>query len=159
MINPIQLREHIVAPTLKTLSMWSKPAEDLMMGTCAVESNMGEFLVQQGSGPALGIFQMEPDTHNDIWKNYLRYRTGSANNLGGLVYQFGTTSQEMVHDLRYACTMARIKYWRDPSPIPKDTEGQAAYWKRIYNTELGAGTIKKYMWAYNHFVRRYDQPS
>ena len=74
-------------------------------------------------------------------------------------YAYTDKRLSLITDLRYACAMARIKYWRVPFPISPDIEDQAAYWKRIYNTPLGAGTITKYVWAYNHFVRRYDQPS
>ena len=41
--------------------------------------------------------------------------------------------------------ICRIHYWRKPGAIPAEIEGQAAYWKRHYNTPLGRGTVEKYL--------------
>lgn len=43
----------------------------------------------------------------------------------------------------------RLKYRRDKHSIPsfKDVENQAKYWKRVYNTELGKGTVEHFMKA------------
>ena len=40
---------------------------------------------------------------------------------------------------------AREHYRRIPSPIPFTIEGQAAYWKKYYNTEAGKGTEEEYL--------------
>ena len=52
----------------------------------------------------------------------------------------------------YACAMARLKYSMDPNPLPKltgdnnaDSRAFFSYYKRVYNTELGASTFDK--WA------------
>ena len=44
--------------------------------------------------------------------------------------------------------MARLKYWRYPSPIPDpdDLEGLGHYWLKVYNAG-GKGTIEKWMEA------------
>jgi hypothetical protein len=36
---------------------------------------------------------------------------------------------------------------RKPDPLPEagDVEGQGAFWKKHYNTPLGAGTVPKYV--------------
>ena len=43
----------------------------------------------------------------------------------------------------------RLKYKRDKYALPKssDLEAQAKYWKRVYNTHLGKGTITHFMEA------------
>lgn len=51
-------------------------------------------------------------------------------------------------DLRkplYSGIAARLKLSNIPAPIPCDVAGQAAYWKRYYNTELGSGTEQKFI--------------
>jgi receptor-type tyrosine-protein phosphatase Q len=51
-------------------------------------------------------------------------------------------------DLRkplYSGIAARLKLSNVPTPIPCDVAGQAAYWKRHYNTELGSGTVQKFI--------------
>jgi hypothetical protein len=73
-IDANQLRHYVVRPTLRRLGLWSKSAENLLMGTAAQESHLGTYLHQVGGGPAKGIFQMEPATERDLIKNYIRYR-------------------------------------------------------------------------------------
>ena len=77
MIDALQLRHEIIRPTLKHLDPvipYSMAAENLLMGTCAQESRMGQFLVQLEGGPARGIFQMEYSTEYDIIRNFTRFR-------------------------------------------------------------------------------------
>ncbi|MGI9250965.1 MAG: hypothetical protein ACR2PR_07175, partial [Pseudohongiellaceae bacterium] len=124
----------------------SKPAVDLLLGTAAQESLLGTYVRQVGGGPALGIYQMEPATHDDILDNYVRYHDDLVDKLAEI---FGSTlpmaPERLVYDLRYATIMARLHYYRRPEPLPDDLVGLAQYWKTHYNTELGAGTVSEYV--------------
>lgn len=129
----------------------------LMLGTWAAE-NGAMYRKQIGGGPALGIFQMEPDTAWDIFDNYLRYRYKRNRTLvreflgmEGIQFYIPPDGRldlylEIYDD--FACAMARIHYLRDPDPIPDDLEGQAIYWLRVYNAG-GKGTVGHYLsqWA------------
>ena len=102
-------------------------------------------LEQSGSGPALGFFQCEPDTMYDCIDNYINYRPA----LSELLYSLGFIQDDPEFSLKtniavqvYFC---RIKYRRDKEPIPKTLEERAKYWKRVYNTEGGKGTIEHYI--------------
>jgi hypothetical protein len=130
-------------------------AEQLMLGTACKESKCGLWLVQLGGGPALGLFQMEPGMtgHDDIWANYLAFQPDLTLRVKLLMILSETPrAEEMVGNLYYACAMARIKYVRDFFEIPADLAGQAAYWKRVYNTRIGKGTIEEYIAAWHEFV-------
>ena len=51
---------------------------------------------------------------------------------------------------RLAVLLARLHYMRVTiKPIPMNDESRATYWKKYYNTHLGAGTTERYMewWA------------
>jgi hypothetical protein len=61
MFNITQFRELLIRPVLDSLQMYSKDAEELLVFTCAAESNGGTYL-HQVKGPALGIYQCEPST-------------------------------------------------------------------------------------------------
>ena len=65
-----QVRLYVVRPALQEIGLWSQVAENLVLGTAVTESRL-KYLKQLGKGPALGIFQMEPFTHNDIWRTHL----------------------------------------------------------------------------------------
>jgi len=151
-MNNQQLREYIIRPTLIELDMYSQDAENLIAGTIAQESQMGEFIKQIGGGPALGICQMEPATHNDIIDNYLSYRPELMERLEG-IGKF-CDANEMIYNLRYAVAMCRIHYYRQKGAIPSSVEGQAAYWKSGYNTEQGKGAIMDYIYNYGVYANR-----
>ena len=154
MIDPTHLLEHIIRPVLKDLDLWSPQAERLVLGTACKESECGRWLVQLGGGPALGIYQMEPATHNDIWENFLVFpgKTDLRNVVKKYMPQLWTEQQLLIGNLYYATALCRIHYLRVPEPIPDDLPRQAAYWKRFYNSEKGAGTVQEYIEAWRRFV-------
>lgn len=51
---------------------------------------------------------------------------------------------------RIGVLFARLHYFRDPRPIPDTIQGQAEYWKRVYNTMAGAGTVGDYMTSWRN---------
>ena len=101
------------------------------------------------SGPARGIFQMEPATHDDIW----RYLDRPKNRiLREIVESMGASEDELVYNLRYATAMARIKFWYVPESLPETIEGQAEYYKTYYNTAGGAGSVEKYLAMHKKYL-------
>lgn len=149
-ININDLRNYIVRPTLEHLNLWTQAAENLLLGTAAQESQMGHYL-HQVKGLALGIYQIEPATHYDIWKNYLAYHS----ELAEAIYQLGSPKEEqLIFNLSYATAIARVFYLRVKEPLPdaNDLKGLAAYYKRYYNTSRGKATTSDYVKSYKRFV-------
>lgn len=150
-MDPNQLRTEIIRPVLQHIGLWSETAENLVLYTACQESNL-RFIKQLGNGPALGIYQMEPLTHDDIWANFLAYRPKSfvdkiANfrNRGYIPF-ITRPCDEMVGNLFYATAMCRVHYYRRPESLPaNDLESLAKYWKRFYNTPLGKGTEAEFI--------------
>ncbi len=147
-IDARQLRELIVVPTLGHLGLYSEDAVVLLMNTARQESRL-RWIQQLGNGPAVGIWQMERVTHDDIWANYLAYREDLADKVRQLA--IGTKqvpdAAQMAGNLFYACAMARVHYLRVPHMLPSadNLSAQAAYWKQYYNTELGRGTVEEFI--------------
>lgn len=139
-----QLKE-LVGNVLLNAGLYSDNAVDLLMETAAVESNLGQY-IRQLKGPALGIFQMEPNTEADIWENYICYRDGLKRMLMSYGY-VGCASEKLYYDLQYQVLMARIHYLRVKAPIPDTVEERAKYWKQYYNTVNGKGSAEKYLLA------------
>ena len=141
-MNADQLRHIIVKPALEAIGLWSEAAENLVMGTAAQESHL-EY-VKQLNGPALGLFQMEPATYHDLWDSYLGHRPELASKIRQAIEYNGgiPPASRMCWDLRFAAIMCRIHYRRIPKALPdaEDIWALAAYWKKFYNTPLGAGT-------------------
>jgi len=153
MIDPAQLLTAVIRPVLVNLELWSEKAERLILGTALQESECGRWILQLGGGPGLGIYQMETATHNDIWANYLAYQPTLVEKIvrhaAGV---HGNSADELVGNLCYATAMCRVHYLRDPEPIPDYLVGQATYWKRVYNTKAGKGTVNQYMAAWSRYI-------
>lgn len=148
MLDVVQFKTMVIRPALKAIGLHSPAAVELLLGTALQESNL-QYLKQIGDGPAMGLFQMEPNTHDDIWENYLKYRGALAMDVAKLSHV--RNAEAMATDLLYAAAMCRVHYLRVPDPLPPvgDVEAQAAYWKDHYNTILGAGTTEEYVENWN----------
>jgi hypothetical protein len=152
-INSKHIRECVIRPVLKKYDLWTPASENLLMGTAAVESDMGTFLMQNGRngepvGPALGIFQMEPATYFDTKTHSDYYR--KLKNDGR--FNIPDEPYWLILNLELATVMCRLKYTMIPEKLPKhdDIVGLARYWKEYYNTSGGKGSINK-------FIERYDK--
>ena len=149
MINKIQLRE-LISDTLDEINLYSEDAVNLLMGTCAQESLLGTYIKQLKSGPALGIFQMEPNTYWDICINYLEYKPELYNAIKKACGQMDVN--HLIWNIKLAICMARVHYLRVPEALPTDLSGYAKYWKRYYNTYLGAGTEEEFIHNYKLYI-------
>ena len=154
-LHLLQLKDLVVKPVLKGLGMYSVVAEQLVLGTICQESR-GVYLKQLGGGPALGICQMEPNTHKDIWLNYLKYQRDIVKDLSEFISAAAEGSyavagypdhDELISNLKYSVAMCRVHYWRKPNALPKanDINGLASYWKQFYNTVKGAGKTEEFV--------------
>ena len=137
----------IIKYTLKKLNMDSEEARELIFATGKAES--GYRALEQMGGPAVGFFQVEPDTIQDVWDNYVFYRPEIKTDL----YSLGLDDGDMKHSVMGSITLqvafARLQYRRVKDALPGvgDKKEQAKYWKKFYNTELGRGTIEHFLEA------------
>jgi hypothetical protein len=138
----------IIQPTLRHLGLWSVAADELLLGTALIESNLIHRRQLGLGGTALSFFQMEPATHNDIWENFLKYRAQLADRVKQLLTSVNDNKLiELEVNDKYACAMARVHYLRVSAPLPQagDVARMAAYWKDHYNTWAGAGKESEYI--------------
>ncbi|MGG5887964.1 hypothetical protein ACLF3G_12570 [Falsiroseomonas sp. HC035] len=146
----------VIDPALVALALDPPAARPgvrlLLLGTALQESllrHLRQLPNRDGSrGPALGYFQMEPVTHDDIWKTFLAFRPPLAARMRALAgLPKGQPEPEvLLRDPVYAAAMARLRYRRAPGRLPAagDVAGMAAYWKRHYNTPLGRGQPEEF---------------
>ncbi len=107
-----ELRLFVVRPTLKQLRAWSPGMEALLLGTAAQESQLG-FHLKQGRRHGMGIFQILPSTHRQIWDKYLINFPPLASKVRGLASQRDFLQHphtELATNLRYATAIAWLIY-------------------------------------------------
>lgn len=127
-------------------------AVELLMLTAAQESKLGTYL-QQLKGPALGVFQVEPATHDDLVQTFLKSRPTLVQKIKDIAGVDHFDSRLLKFNLVYATIFARLVYFRKPSPLPgSDIEALATYWKKHYNTYLGAGTKEEAIENYRRYA-------
>ncbi len=146
MLDPQHFLAYVVRPSLDSIGLWSEAAERLLLGTAITESEL-TWLRQHGDGPARGVYQIEPATHDDIWANYLAYRDELANRVARLAARASPRAEQLTWNLGYATAIARLVYYRRPALLPPadDLAGLARYWKAHFNTALGAGTPEDFL--------------
>ena len=134
--------EDLIRETLDEHGLGGDRAVALLLGTAAVESAFGTYL-KQVRGPALGIMQMEPLTFDWLQQKYQ-----------DVVDLPMWPPERMMWDLKLAILMARLRYLVDPEPLPAATDKWTlgAYWVRVYNTSAGAGTVRKFVEAWDKYV-------
>ncbi len=148
-MNKEQLRK-LAQKTLIEIGFYTPESLNLVLGTIAQESRFGHY-IEQIKGPAKGICQMEPNTYDDIWNNYLKYKP----ELKDKVLKLSVTAdsaEEMVWNLKLAIAMCRVHYLRVKEAIPFGINEQAKYYKKYYNTHLGAATTQQYIDNYKKYV-------
>lgn len=132
-IDKKQLLQYVIGPALHRIGLDTPESMALVLGTAMVESDCGRY-IHQINGPALGIYQMEPATYDDIFANFLIYKKQMMD----VMAPFGRPRiEKMIYDLEFASQMCRIHYFRMPGKIPKNADEMAQYYKNYYNTPKG----------------------
>ncbi len=146
MINEIK---EIVEETLYTLDMYSDDALSLIMRTGWAESGYRALKGATSGNPALGFWQVEPFTAEDTLDNYVKFRPRIKESLLLLGLNEEKLEFSLLSNIAIQVAFCRLKYRRDKKSIPSrdNIEAQAKYWKRVYNSELGRGTIEHFLSA------------
>ena len=82
--------------------------------------------------------------------NYIKYRSHYEKNLISLGMNFNNDMIiSVISNMAVQAGLCRLHYRRDKDPIPSwdDLEAQAKYWKRVYNTVEGRGTVEHFIKA------------
>lgn len=152
MLDIGDVRDLVIRPALETLRLWTPAADQLLLGTALKESDGFRKLRQYGGGPAVGLWQMERATFDDLEGRYLLRRPELAERVRMLSHL--ALFEALAWNLAYACGLARVRYFMVPAPLPAldDIEAQARYWKQHYNTPGGRGTVAEYVETWQRYM-------
>jgi hypothetical protein len=158
----------VIQPALIAIGLNSLNAEQLVLGTAIQESGL-IYRHQTGGGPALGLFQMEPMDHHDIWVNFLanqpalRSKVLTLADPGELIDPGGNANPHgdyvrddaLVSNDEYSAALCRIHYRRheasSPLPLVNDIQGMAVYWKTNYN-DGGSGRVDEFVENWDRYM-------
>jgi hypothetical protein len=152
-LNPREFRARIVEPALGRLALpGGEAAIRLVLGTGVQESGLRA--LQQSGGPALGFFQIEPATLADLAANFLQPRGNLMAALTEFAGGWPSWDQQLATNPLFAAAVCRLIYWRSPLPLPDadDLDGLAKYWKRVFNTDEGKGSVAEFVANYRRFL-------
>lgn len=160
MIPPASFRDIIIVPVLLKMRqaderLNSLAACRLLLGTAIMESRLTH-LKQQGGGPALGFFQIEPATFNDTYRRYLAdLRPDIKRVVDAFAFSGLPIEDQLAGNAHLGCAIARVKYWMAVPPLPDadDIDGLGRYWDRVYNCNPNVGTAGEWAALYRKHVR------
>ena len=135
----MSIRDEVIKPVVERFG-GGLAAEELIWRTGLAESGY-RVREQFGGGPALGYWQMEKATHDDIWMNYLQYRKTLVADITELTgFDFVTANSDALKtsDL-YACVMCRSALpARAPSASGSRRRGTIP-WRETWRHRLSTG--------------------
>lgn len=164
-MNKTKLYKNKTIPVLKKFNLYSKTAEKLMLMTMVHESlnfrHRRQILNDGSFGKGMGLGQVEMNTHNDVFENYLIYKEDLLDSI--LNYFFPQINQldkqdffdyelykdfqdNLIYNDEYNLVIARLCYYRQTERLPNinDNLGLANYWKKYYNT-YGKGKVEDFL--------------
>lgn len=138
---------------IKALQWYELPNSDnavRLLCMIAAHESGGFHYIKQIKGPALGIFQMEPASYNDV-ESYIK---SHQKRFRRLVHDMPQPAEYMAFNPVYAAAIGRVYLLRIKEVLPdvEDIIGLAKYAKKYWNTYLGAATWEDYQKAWQkHF--------
>lgn len=149
-----ELHEHIrrVCQVIKPDN--ASKAIPLMVGTACAETHFGTLRdrhIQQGRG----VYQLDEVRFKDI-RQYMLFQRPEFNVM--CINEFGIDIQYVGYGIAIdyspllSTILCRIGYYMKPEALPAagDTKGQAAYYKKHWNSSLGKSSTEKYLKLLTH---------
>jgi len=146
MTEDMQVIDDAIKRTLIKMNRYSDAANTVLLMIAAHESMGGKYR-KQINGPALGVFQIEPDTHDSIWDNCDSI-TRLANKCG-----FTRDVRKLATNEDYSVFVARCYLLMDVNPLPTGIDAMASYCKSYWN-RTGKASPSAYMADYIRYVIR-----
>lgn len=150
-----ELREYVIRPTLQQLGEWSPAMEALLLGTAAQVSKSG-FHIKQAHG--YGIFNIDSQTHRDVWDTFLAFDPDKASFVRGIASQREFLKEpnfELVTNLAYSAAIAWGIYASQNVELPEDAQdiqALAEIWYQLYPHQDASVTPSDFIESYREQV-------
>ena len=113
-LDLLQFRTYIICPALTSIGLWSESAENLLLGTAMVESNL--IYIHQKNGIAVSLMQIEPNTYVYLRKTLMEEYSKTHELMKAALYMdLLPLEPDYLHgNLSAAVMFARLKYYFNP---------------------------------------------
>lgn len=156
-MNLMHFDKYALVPALNMIGLNSSSAHVLMLGTGIAETNY-QYLKQFNNGPALGFYQIEPATYNDIYRYLNRYDKKQLKEtcMSACLYAAWPDKEALVYNLRWSIIIARLKYYMFAEAIPSssDAVNMANYYKKYYNSVEGKAEFPKVVSIFEDVIKK-----
>ena len=133
----------VIIESLKKYNLPSSEAAIRLLSMVAAHESGGFKYVKQIRGPAVSLFQIDPDTLKDLVSHVetKKYTLPKC------------TPSDLIFNVSLSVGYARVFFLRfkDPVPDKNDIMGMARYAKRYWNTFKGKATVEDYYNAYRRY--------
>lgn len=154
---------NVIYPACQYLDMFSLDAVAIMTGACAQETNMFNTIFQTtfeyGSdinkfNGGIGGWQEEKIDFDDINKNFIDNRVDLKAKI--LKWAGVIDYSRIATDMILAAMYCRLHFARAPGALPDwhDISGMAAYYKKYYNSGVGAATEWQFINNYHLYAEK-----
>jgi hypothetical protein len=131
-----ELRNQIIKPALEYLGADSKDAEALLLSLALLAARY------RSDDDRLGIYQISPLQHRQIWDDYLAFHPDLASEIRALASQrwfLENPDRELIANLAYATAIAWMLFSISGQSLPAATDlgAQVRVWLRIFGPKEG----------------------
>lgn len=146
-----------IRPALQLLDLQSGAMENLLLGTAIHESGTFEYR-KQTVGPALSLFQIEPDTANFYMNSLKKNDLGTYTKINSL--GSGNIKDDLANNDKFSAAIAAVIYddrlTKRSITLPEssDIRGLGEVWKQLYNTPRGKGTVDQFVNDWNQVFKK-----
>lgn len=129
-------------------------ADKLISGTIAVETDYG-LSKDNTEYSGAGLCQFDKEPFEDIQRRIVTYHNGDWCQSAKKNFDIDlsqVTWQSLKYSPLVSIIFCRLTYKLRPEPIPISIEEMGEYWKKWYNSELGKGTVKKFIEKYEKHI-------
>lgn len=134
-LSASDLRHQIIRPTLAYLGIHCPVAEELLLTTATMESELNP-LCKRDDG--IGIYQITAWQHRMVWDEYLAFQPDLASSVRGLASQhrfLQDPDQELGCNLSYATAIAWLMYQRSGIDVRADANPEVlcGLWQECFH--------------------------
>jgi hypothetical protein len=151
------LLELVIVPALQGIDLYCPSSAMLILATAAQETEDGLYIKQTvgGDKAALGIFEMQPQTHEDIWEHTIIPKSDLSFKISKCTgYPIKPKAEVMVYNLYYAAVMARCFWLFHGISFPQNLDVDDIWYlyKKYWNTIGGKATKEEFVSNYDNYV-------